>query len=284
MSNLRLCNAAIIQYSQLKFAHIYLCGMDYKYFSPHCCKCNSFGCTAAIRCGNAYHGPHSDSVYSGSKHNQFDSPRLVKRETGFPNPQGALIDSNQLWRCGVSVVACGTVGCLCDNPRGAGGYQIVTMTTLFPVFNKCSTSLRRNCCRFGGVFVAGCTGNCHAGNFHCGRLREFRRNGVFTGFSFLGITSELFDEFAYWFLNYQPSFYYCTAILLSILFHPILFPCISFQILFLWILFLMWAIYIDIIVFIIFFNVLLHVCFMYHYFVPLFICIFISIYLLKVGD
>ena len=71
-------------------------------------------------------------------------------------------------------------------------------------------------------------------------------------FSFLGITSELFDEFAYWFLHYQPSFYYCTAILLSILFHSILFPCIWFQILFLWILFLMWAIYRDIIDFIIF--------------------------------
>ena len=96
-----------------------------------------------------------------------------------------------LCRCGVSVVACGTGGCLCDNPRGAGGYQIVTMTTLFPVFDKSSTSLRRNCCRFGGVFVAGCTGNCHAGNFHCGRLRKLRRNGVFIGFSFLGITSEL---------------------------------------------------------------------------------------------
>ena len=119
------------------------------------------------------------------------------------------------------------------------------MTTLFPVFNKSSTSLRRNCCRFGGVFVAGCTGNCHAGNFHCGRLRKLHRNGDFIGFSFLGITSELFDEFAYRFLNYQTSFYYCTAILLSILFHSILFPRISFQILFLWILFLMWAVYIS---------------------------------------
>ena len=92
--------------------------------------------------------------------------------------------------------------------------EIVTMATLFPVCDKSSTSLRRNCCRFGGVFVAGCTGNCHAGNFHCGRLRKLRRNGDFIGFSFWGITSELFDEFAYWFLNYQPSFYYCTAILL----------------------------------------------------------------------
>ena len=98
MFNLRLCNAAIIRYSQLKFGHMHLCGMDYKYFSPHCCKCNSFGCTAAIRCDNACHGPHSDILYSGSAHCQFNSPRLVKREAGFPNPRRALIGSNQLWR------------------------------------------------------------------------------------------------------------------------------------------------------------------------------------------
>ena len=90
-----------------------------------------------------------------------------------------------LCRCEVFVVACGTVGCLCDNPRGAGGYEIVTMTTLFSVFNKSSTSLRRNCCRLGEVFVAGCTGNCHAGNFQCGRLRKLSRNGDFIGISFL---------------------------------------------------------------------------------------------------
>ena len=100
MFNLRLCNAAIIRYSQLKFGHMHLCGIDYKYFSPHCCKCNSFGCTAAaaIRCDNACHGPHSDSLYSGSEQCQFNSPRLVKREAGFPNPRRALIGSNQLWR------------------------------------------------------------------------------------------------------------------------------------------------------------------------------------------
>ena len=98
MLNLHLCNAATIRYSQLKFGHKHLCGMDYKDFLPHCCKCNSFGCTAAIRCGNACHGPHGDSLYSGSEHSQFNSPRLVKREAGFPNPRWALIGSNQLWR------------------------------------------------------------------------------------------------------------------------------------------------------------------------------------------
>ena len=98
MFNLLLCNAAIIRYSQLKFGHMYLCGTDYKYFSPHCCKCNSFGCIAAIRWGNACHGPHSDSLYSGSEHSQFNSPTLVKREAGFPNPRRALIGSSQLWR------------------------------------------------------------------------------------------------------------------------------------------------------------------------------------------
>ena len=96
MFNLRLCNAAIIRYSQLKFGHVHLCGMGYKCFSPHCCKCNSFGCTAAIRCDNACHGPHSDSLYSGSEHCQFNSPRLVKREAGFPIPRRALIGSNEL--------------------------------------------------------------------------------------------------------------------------------------------------------------------------------------------
>ena len=98
MFNLRLCNAAIIRYSQLKLGHMYLCGMDYKYFSPHCCKCNSFGCTATIRWGNACHGPHNDSLYPGSEHSQFNSPRLVKHEAGFPKPRRALIGSNQLWR------------------------------------------------------------------------------------------------------------------------------------------------------------------------------------------
>ena len=98
MFDLRLCNAATIRYSQLKFGHMHICGMDYKCFSPHCCKCNSFGCTAAIRCGNACHGPHKDSLYAGSEHSHFNSSRLVKREAGFPNSRRALIGSNQLWR------------------------------------------------------------------------------------------------------------------------------------------------------------------------------------------
>ena len=98
MFNLRLCNEATIRYSLLKFGCMHLWGKGYKYFSPHCCKCNSFGCIAAIRCGNTCHGPHSDSVYSGSEHRQFNSPRLVKREAGFPWPRRVLIGSNQVWR------------------------------------------------------------------------------------------------------------------------------------------------------------------------------------------
>ena len=98
MFNLCLCNVATIQYFQLKFGHMHLCGMDYKYLSPHCCKCNSFGCAAAIRCGNACRGPHSNSLYSGSEHNRFNSPRLVKHEAGFPSPRWVLIGSSQLWR------------------------------------------------------------------------------------------------------------------------------------------------------------------------------------------
>ena len=91
MLNLRLCNTATSRYPLLKFGHMHLCGKGYKYFSPHCCKCNSFGCIAAIRCGNACHGPHSDSVYSGSEHSHFNSLRLVKHEAGFPNPQCTLM-------------------------------------------------------------------------------------------------------------------------------------------------------------------------------------------------
>ena len=97
MFNLRICNAATIRYSLLKFGHVHLCGKSYKYFLPHCCKCSSFGCIAAIRCGNACHGPHSNSIYSGSEHRRFNSPRLVKREVGFSNPRHALIGSKQLW-------------------------------------------------------------------------------------------------------------------------------------------------------------------------------------------
>ena len=98
MFNLRLCNAATIRYSLLKCCYMHLWGKGYKYFSSHCCNCDSLGCIVAIRCGNACHGPHSESVYSGSEHRQFNSPRLVKREAGFPNPRRALIGSNQLWR------------------------------------------------------------------------------------------------------------------------------------------------------------------------------------------
>ena len=32
--------------------------------------------------------PPSDSLYSGSEHSQFNSPRLVKREAGFPTHGG----------------------------------------------------------------------------------------------------------------------------------------------------------------------------------------------------
>ena len=98
MFNLHLRNAGTIGYSLLKLIHVNLCRIDSKIFSPHCCKCNSFGCIAAIRCGSACHGHHSDSVYSGSKHSQFDSPMLVKRKTDFPNPRRGLIGSNYPWR------------------------------------------------------------------------------------------------------------------------------------------------------------------------------------------
>ena len=79
MFNLRLCNAATIRYSLFKFGHMHLCGKGYMCFSPHCCRWNSFGCIAVIKCGNAYHGPYGDFGYSGSKHRQFNLPPSVKR-------------------------------------------------------------------------------------------------------------------------------------------------------------------------------------------------------------
>ena len=126
MFNLRLCNAAIIRYCQLKFGHMYLCGMDCKYFSPHCCNYNSFGCTAAIRWGNACHGPHSDSLYSGSEHSHFNSPRLVKREAGLPNPRRALIGSNQLWRVN-------------DSPYYRELQQLPCFGTLWHIYKVCTS-------------------------------------------------------------------------------------------------------------------------------------------------
>ena len=42
-------------------------------------------------------GPIAIAKNSGREHRKSNSPRLVKRETGFPNPQLALIGSNQLW-------------------------------------------------------------------------------------------------------------------------------------------------------------------------------------------
>ena len=88
MFNLCLCNATTLWYFLLKFGYLHVGGKGYKYFSPCCFKCNSFGCIAAIRCGNACHRPHSDSVYSGSEHHQFNSPRLVKCEACFHKSRG----------------------------------------------------------------------------------------------------------------------------------------------------------------------------------------------------
>ena len=42
--------------------------------------------------------PRESRVSGYSWRSQFNSPRLVKREAGFPNPRRALIGSNQLWR------------------------------------------------------------------------------------------------------------------------------------------------------------------------------------------
>ena len=64
MFNSRLCNAEIIRLCLSKCGYTHLCGINYKCFSPHYCRCTSFGCTAAIRCGSACHAlrwRHNDS-------------------------------------------------------------------------------------------------------------------------------------------------------------------------------------------------------------------------------
>ena len=83
-----------------------------------------------------------------------------------------------------------------DNLRGhqqlRGRYNPVTMTTW--LFSEYTTSmslsrLRWMCCCFGGIFVAGCTGDCLFDNIRCSRRRRLRQNRhPFV----LWLTSELF--------------------------------------------------------------------------------------------
>ena len=106
MFYLCLCNVATIRYFLFECGLVHLCGIDYENLSPHCCKWNSFGFTGSRRCGSACHGPHSDSIYSGSEHNQFDAPRLVKREAGFPNSWRVLIQgSHSSWKI-IEILIC----------------------------------------------------------------------------------------------------------------------------------------------------------------------------------
>ena len=108
---------------------------------------------------------------------------------------------------------------------------------------------------------------CHSDNFHCSRLRLLRRNGDLIGFSFLGITSELLMSSHIDSLIINPPVIALRHHL--VFFHSILFPCISFQILFLWISFLMWYIYVYIYIY----NGLYHVS---KYFDVYVLCITIS--------
>ena len=125
MFNLRLCNATTIRYCLLKFGHIHLCGIDCKEFLLHCCGCTGFGCTAAIRYGSTCHGPHSESVHLGNEHKEFNWPRSVKCEAGFPNPGGLLIGPNQLW-------------CVNDSPH-------CRELSIFHISNKLCTCVIRFC-------------------------------------------------------------------------------------------------------------------------------------------
>ena len=89
MFNLRLCDAATIRYSQFKFDICIFVAWTISIFSSHCCKCNNVWLYRRNKlCGNACHGPHNDSFYSGSEHSQFNSPRLSSVKRASPTHGG----------------------------------------------------------------------------------------------------------------------------------------------------------------------------------------------------
>ena len=59
MFNLCLCNSTTVQYSLSKLE---TCNSVASTEHCCCCKCNSFGCIEAMKCGNACHGLLKDSV------------------------------------------------------------------------------------------------------------------------------------------------------------------------------------------------------------------------------
>ena len=98
MINLYLCSSATVRHLLSTFVYMYFYYIHYVSFNPCCCKWSSFGCIEAMKCGCPRHGPHRDSVYSGSEPNQLHSSWLVTRTVGFSSPRRTLIGSNQIWR------------------------------------------------------------------------------------------------------------------------------------------------------------------------------------------
>ena len=138
----------------------------------------------------------------------------------------------------------------------------------------------RRYCRFGGIFVAGCTGDCHSDNFRCGRWRRLRRDRQ-ASVSVNHLWA--LDEFAHIdTLTVYPDF------MIALRYHWLVyFDLISFQFLVFHLEYYSskhysyWEFHI---VFTIICKVLLLVYFMYHYLVPLFICISVfSIFYWKSG-
>ena len=61
-------NSVTVCYFPSRFAHIYLCGINYQRLRPNCCKSNSFGDTDVINWDNACRGPNGTSTRSRSLH------------------------------------------------------------------------------------------------------------------------------------------------------------------------------------------------------------------------
>ena len=143
------------------------------------------------------------------------------------------------------------------------------------LFSKYTSSMslsryRWICCCYGGIFVAGCTGDCLFDNFRCSRRRRLRRNRhAFV----LWLTCELLMSPP---ILITESFTYSIIVLR---YHWLVyFDKISFYFLVFYLEHYSYQYYSYCefyIVFTIIFNVLLPVCFMYHYLVPLFICIYV---------
>ena len=169
---------------------------------------------------NACRGLHSDSLYSGSEHRQFNSPRLVKREAGFPNPRRALIGSNQLWRVN-------------DSPYYRE-YQILPKRELCACIVDVLIAHWNERSWFDNISAIGCVGGCHFDNSMCTQWQKFCQNYIFVEISsanIIGHQTTTSDMTQITHLPYKPPTFVSpfipsslSCLLSSLLFH---FPALS---------------------------------------------------------